>query len=67
MKPRQYTLEDRNGKITVEVSRGWIRIWRTEENGRIGSIIGFEPTILNQIKVRFKDKTPKITPGKTEE
>jgi len=67
MKPRRYTLEDREGKIVVEVSRHWIRMWRVEEDGKIRSIIGFEPTIINQIKVRFKDRTPRVTPGETEE
>jgi len=62
MKPRRYTLEDREGKIVVEVSRHWIRMWREEEGGKIRSIIGFEPTIINQIKVRFKDRTPRVTP-----
>jgi len=67
MKPRKYTLEDCKGKIVIEVSRGWIRMWRIEQDGRIRNIIGFEPTIINQIKVKFKDKTPKVTSGETEE
>lgn len=58
---KRYVLKDCNGEITVEVSRRWIRMWR-EDGGKIMNLIGFEPSILHQIKARYRDRIPKVRP-----